>query len=81
MLSAAQARASIDDSGEDGYVLAYQPIGVHVDRMLFPCYADGRVDLDRLEPLQLNDYLFARALVGHAYSEPSIVRVDLAPAL
>ena len=38
----------------------------------FPCDAQGRVDLDGLSRRSLNDYLFARALVGWVFGAPSV---------
>jgi hypothetical protein len=44
---------------------------------LFPCSADGRVDMDSLTARALNDYLFARAVVGGELSRPAIIACTL----
>lgn len=39
----------------------------------FPCNARGGVDLDALSALALDDYLYARVLVGREYGWPDVV--------
>lgn len=41
--------------------------------LIFPCDAQGRVDMDALTERGVADYLFARALVGHDYDRPHVV--------
>ena len=38
----------------------------------FPCDAAGHVDLDALGERARNDYLYARAVVGHELSMPNV---------
>jgi hypothetical protein len=45
--------------------------------LAFPCSADGQVALDRLNARALNNYLYARALVGRDYATPVVLRRDL----
>lgn len=40
----------------------------------FPCDAQGRVDLDCLSELARDDYFLARALIGHDYAYPTVVK-------
>lgn len=40
--------------------------------MVFPCDAQGSVDLDTLPDQARNNYLFARAMVGRDYSSPCV---------
>ena len=44
--------------------------------LAFPCDAVGRVDLDALDERSRNEYLFARALMGHDYSFPVMASCD-----
>jgi hypothetical protein len=38
----------------------------------FPCDAEGRVDMDALDERVLDNYLFARAVVGREFSAPRV---------
>lgn len=40
--------------------------------LVFPCDAQGHVDLDELSDAARNNYLYARALVGRDYATPAI---------
>jgi hypothetical protein len=42
--------------------------------LAFPCDANGRVALDRLNDRSFNNYLYARALVGRDYAAPVVLR-------
>lgn len=45
----------------------------HAGRALsFPCNASGEVTLDALSERALENYLFARAVVGHEYANPVV---------
>lgn len=39
----------------------------------FPCDASGRVDMDTLTERSLNNYLYARAVVGMELSRPAVL--------
>lgn len=45
--------------------------------LAFPCDAHGSVALDRLNERALNNYLYARALVGRDYAAPVVLRSAL----
>jgi hypothetical protein len=42
----------------------------------FPCDPQGRVDLDGLSPQAVENYLFARALVGRSFAPPALVECE-----
>jgi hypothetical protein len=51
----------------------------HCGRWLtFPCDAQGHVDIDALSERSRNNYLYARAMVGREYSQPSVFQHALA---
>jgi hypothetical protein len=52
--------------------LSFRSLRRDVPGYSFPCDARGQVDLDALSPHTRNDYLFARALVGHRYCTPAV---------
>ena len=43
--------------------------------LAFPCDADGLVNMDSMSPRARNNYLGARALLGHDYAYPVVCRV------
>ncbi len=45
--------------------------------LVFPCDARGRVALDALSERARENYLYARATVGHEYSVPDVLPGDL----
>ena len=40
--------------------------------LAFPCDAAGQVDMDTLSDRARNSYLYARAVVGHEFSMPTV---------
>ena len=55
------------------FLLRFQSL-FHTGRALvFPCDAQGRVFLDALSEKARENYLFARAVVGHEYATPVIL--------
>lgn len=40
----------------------------------FPCDPEGHVDLDALSPPALNNYLYARTVVGREFRAPAVER-------
>ena len=62
------------------YELRFQSL-CHSGRALaFPCDAKGDVYLDELTERARENYLFARAVVGHEYANPVVQPVALAAA-
>ncbi len=41
--------------------------------LAFPCDAQGHVDLDALSPRALQNYLYARTVVGREFYMPSVL--------
>lgn len=59
-------------AGSTHYELRFQSL-YHSGRALaFPCDASGEVPLDDLSPRALENYLFARAVIGDEYSAPEV---------
>ena len=59
----------------DDYELRFESL-FHAGRALaFPCDAHGGVRLDSLSERALQNYLFARAVVGRDYASPTIRRL------
>jgi hypothetical protein len=56
------------------YLLRFESL-FHSGRGLsFPCDARGQVALDQLSEQARDNYLFARAVVGHEYATPVVQR-------
>jgi hypothetical protein len=56
------------------YELRFQSLFDAGRAYAFPCDAAGHVDMDALGDRALNDYLYARAVVGLEFLMPSIQR-------
>ena len=54
----------------------FRPLGGQGGGYAFPCDAQGQVDLDALSDSARNDYLFARAFRGRAFSDPTVEAVE-----
>lgn len=62
--------------GHGRYLLRFESL-FHSGRGLsFPCDERGEVTLDLLSDQARENYLFARAVVGHEYATPVIQRCD-----
>jgi len=55
------------------FVLQFRSIASATQDLCFPCNAEGVVDLNALNPQDLKNYLYARALVGRSFSPPQRV--------
>lgn len=58
------------------YQLQFRSLRQRGNSYSFPCSEDGRVDLDGLTEDALNDYLFARTVVGGEFARPSVQCMD-----
>ena len=56
------------------YELRFQSLYHEGRAYAFPCDAAGRVDMDALSDRALNNYLYARALVGRDLLMPAVQR-------
>jgi len=54
------------------YELRFEPLRRESDAYSVPCDAHGCVDLDALGERYRNNYLFARAVIGHTYRCPVV---------
>jgi hypothetical protein len=56
------------------YELRFQSLFDAGRAYAFPCDAEGHVDMDALSDKALNNYLYARAVVGGEFLTPSVQR-------
>jgi hypothetical protein len=59
----------------DDYELRFESLFNTGRALAFPCDAHGGVRLDSLSDKALQNYLFARAVVGRDYASPTVRRV------
>jgi hypothetical protein len=57
-----------------GFLLRFESLFDASRAYCFPCDAHGQVTLDLLSERCRNNYLFARAVVGRDFAQPSVVR-------
>jgi hypothetical protein len=57
----------------DGFELRFPSLFDPGRGYVFPCDREGHVDLDRLSPRAMGNYLFARAMVGREYASPAVL--------
>lgn len=55
-----------------GYELRFRSLFHEGRSFVFPCDAEGRVDLDRLSDRARDSYLYARRCVGREYRSPEV---------
>jgi hypothetical protein len=56
-----------------GYQIRFQSLFQQGRALSFPCDRDGQVDLNALTPRAMDNYLFARAMVGREFATPSLL--------
>lgn len=56
------------------YALRFQSLFNQGRAMVFPCDAQGQVDMDSLSERARDNYLYARAVVGFEYAAPALTR-------
>jgi hypothetical protein len=55
------------------YEIYYRPLIDTQSTLRFPCDMQGHVDLDGLSPEAVENYLYARAMVGRDYALPAVI--------
>lgn len=55
------------------YEVRFQSLFNEGRALSFPCDPQGHVDLQTLSPHAMENYLFARAMVGREYAPPALV--------
>jgi hypothetical protein len=61
------------DMDHSDYEVCFRSL-FHEGRALsFPCDPQGQVDMDSLSETAIENYLFARAMVGREYATPAVV--------
>jgi len=58
------------------FLLRFQSLFHSGRALVFPCDAQGCVFLDALSEKARENYLFARAVVGHEYATPVVLAAD-----
>lgn len=57
------------------FLLAFEPIYEGALPMIFPCDAEGRIDVDALDEIARNELLLAKVLVGRDFHPSEVVRM------
>lgn len=57
------------------FLLAFEPIHNGALPMVFPCSAEGRIDVDVLGESARNELLLAKVLVGRDFHPSEVVRM------
>ena len=60
-------------TGTPQFLLRFQSLFHSGRALVFPCDAAGSVLMDNLSEKARENYLFARAVVGHEYANPVIM--------
>ena len=68
---------STHSSSATHYQLRYQSLKQKENALVFPCDAQGSVEMNGLSERARNDYLFARAVVGLEFGRPAVVQSDV----
>ncbi len=61
-------------SSQAPYLLRFESLFHSGRGLCFPCDARGQVALDQLSEQARDNYLFARAVVGHEFATPVVQR-------
>lgn len=68
-----QAIATRDSTG---YLLRFQSLFNEGRGLAFPCDARGCVDMDTLSTRALDNYLYARTVIGREFHSPQVWPLD-----
>jgi hypothetical protein len=58
------------------FELCFRPLSPGWQALVFPCDADGHVQMDTLGDAALERYLFARAVMGREFAAPAVRTID-----
>lgn len=59
------------------YELRFRSLFVEGRAFAFPCDAEGHVDMDSLTQRALNNYLYARSVIGREVAMPAVLASSL----
>jgi len=65
---------AVHSSFDASYALRFESLFNPGRALVFPCDAQGRVEMDSLSERARHNYLYARAVVGREFATPAIVR-------
>lgn len=63
----------VRDTGAAGWELRFEPLFAGRRGYVFPCDAQGCVDMNRLSERALQNYLYARAMMGRETAWPRVL--------
>ena len=69
--------ASIATHPSPAYELCFHSLYREGHRLAFPCDPEGQVNMDALSSRALNNYLYARTVIGREFAWPSVESADL----
>ena len=64
--------SSATHTANAGWELRFEPLFAGHRGFVFPCDAQGRVDMNRLSERALQNYLYARAMMGRETAWPRV---------
>jgi hypothetical protein len=59
-------------AGQDSFLLRFRSLFDEGRGLAFPCDPRGHVDLDALGERALNNYLYARTVIGREFQTPAV---------
>jgi hypothetical protein len=59
------------------YELRFRSLFVEGRAFAFPCDAEGHVDMDSMSRQALNNYLYARTVIGRELAMPAVLPTNL----
>ena len=75
MTTVPMSLATLDPPGR--FELRFRSLFNEGRALVFPCDAQGHVELDALSDRARQNYLYARAVVGREYATPAVLPSDL----
>lgn len=61
------------DVSTAGYEIRFQSLFQEGRALIFPCDAEGHVQMDALSERARDNYLYARAVVGREFATPAVL--------